>query len=291
MNKRPSNAPASANRGVASPNADSHSDTDSMTGTVTDQLLIERHAAIATLTLNRPQQYNALSESLLTQLSLALNSLASDDDVRVVVMAANGRAFCAGHDLKEMRANPGLEYQTQLFTLCSQMMLTIAQLPKPVIARVHGPAVAAGCQLVAACDLAISARSARFAVSGINLGLFCGTPSIPLSRDIPRKRALQMLFLGEQIDAQTAAAWHLVNECVDDDELDLVIGKWATVLADKPAAALAMGKKLWNEQNGKPLDDAYSAATKMMAANMMLPETQQGIDDFIEKRSPERPTT
>ncbi len=255
------------------------------------ELLFARQGGIATLTLNRPSQYNALSESLLTQLSLMLNEVANDDAVRVVVVAANGRAFCAGHDLKEMRANDSLEYQTQLFSLCSQMMLSIAQLPKPVVARVHGPAVAAGCQLVAACDLAISARSARFAVSGINLGLFCGTPSIPLSRDIPRKRALQMLFLGEQIDAQTAAQWHLVNECVDDDELDAVVDQWATVLADKPAAALAMGKALWNEQSGKSLAQAYGAATKMMAANMMLPETQKGIDDFIEKRAPIRPTT
>jgi len=171
------------------------------------------------------------------------------------------------------------------------MMLAIAQLPKPVIARVHGPAVAAGCQLVAACDLAIAARSARFAVSGINLGLFCGTPSIPLSRSIPRKRALQMLFLGEQVDAETAAAWHLVNECVDDDQLDCVLDSWTRVLADKPTRPLALGKALWNAQIDRSLPDAYQAATQMMAANMMLAETQDGIDAFIEKRAPLRPST
>jgi len=255
------------------------------------ELTTDSNEGIATLTLNRPDQYNALSENLLVEITTTLNNLASDDDVKVVVIAANGRAFCAGHDLKEMRANPSEQYQTKLFSQCSEMMLTIAQLPKPVLARVHGGAVAAGCQLVAACDLAIAARSARFAVSGINLGLFCGTPSIPLSRSIPRKRALQMLFLGEQIDAETAALWHLVNECVDDDELDSVVTSWARVLADKPSAPLAMGKALWNAQIDRSLPDAYHAATRMMAENMLLTETQEGIDAFIEKRAPVRKQT
>ncbi len=241
---------------------------------------------VCTITLNRPEQFNSLSEELLTAVKAALHDISNDSSVRVVVLAGSGRAFCAGHDLKQMRANSSHEYQTALFKSCSEMMMAITQLPQPVIARVHGAAVAAGCQLVANCDLAIASDNARFAVSGINLGLFCGTPSVPLSRNVPRKRALEMLFLGDQIDAATAEQWHLVNRVVALDELDDAIDSWTTILKAKPPEALAMGKRAWYQQIDQPLIDAYATATDMMASNMMLDDTQEGIDAFIEKRDP-----
>lgn len=246
----------------------------------------EDNDGVCTLTLNRPDQFNSLSEELLNALKAALNDISSDSTVRVVVLAGSGRAFCAGHDLKQMRANSSHEYQTALFKSCSEMMLAITQLPQPVIARVHGAAVAAGCQLVANCDLAIASDNARFAVSGINLGLFCGTPSVPLSRNVPRKRALEMLFLGDQIDAATAEQWHLVNRVVALDELDGAVDHWTSILKSKPPEALAMGKRAWYQQIDQTLVDAYGTATDMMANNMMLDVTQEGIDAFIEKRDP-----
>jgi len=256
--------------------------------TADSEIILQRQDVdgVCTLTLNRPDQFNSLSEELLTAVKAALHDISVDTSVRVVVLAGSGRAFCAGHDLKQMRANSSHEYQQALFSSCSEMMLAITQLPQPVIARVHGAAVAAGCQLVANCDLAIASDAARFAVSGINLGLFCGTPSVPLSRNVPRKRALEMLFLGDQIDAVTAEQWHLVNKVVAPEALDEAIDHWTGILKAKPAEALAMGKQAWYRQIDQPLPDAYATATEMMACNMMLDDTQEGIDAFIEKRDP-----
>lgn len=249
-------------------------------------LLREDKDGVCTLTLNRPDQFNSLSEELLEALTGNLRDIAESSAIRVVVLAANGRAFCAGHDLKQMRANDSREYQQELFASCSRMMLTMTDMPQPVIARVQGAAVAAGCQLVANADLAIASDNARFAVSGINLGLFCGTPSVPLGRNISRKRALEMLFIGDMIDAQTAAQWHLVNRVVTLDQLDDAVEIWASNIKSKPAEAVALGKRAWYRHMDQNLRDAYDTATDMMATNMMLPDTTEGIDAFIEKRPP-----
>ncbi len=175
---------------------------------------------MVTLTLNRPAQFNSLSQSLLTELETALDAIAADESARVIVIAGAGKAFCAGHDLKEMRANPAMDFQQSLFEQCSRMMIRLTEIPQPVIARVHGIATAAGCQLVAMCDLAVASESARFAVSGINVGLFCSTPSVGLARNIGRKQAMEMLLTGDFIDARTALERGLVNRVVPDDQLD-----------------------------------------------------------------------
>jgi enoyl-CoA hydratase/carnithine racemase len=249
-----------------------------------DELSVARDGAIVTLTLNRPASYNALSEALLTGLLNQFKRIGEDPSAHVVILAANGRAFCAGHDLKQMRANPGQEYQRHLFGLCSNMMLAMTEIPQVVLAKVQGPAVAAGCQLVANADLAIAADSAKFAVSGINLGLFCGTPSVALTRNIPRKRALEMLFRGTSIDASTAVDYDLINACVPDADLDATINAWAEDIAAKSHPAIAMGKRLYYKQIDQNLAQAYQSATEMMADNMMLDSTQRRIDAFIDKR-------
>ncbi|MDH3691633.1 MAG: enoyl-CoA hydratase, partial [Gammaproteobacteria bacterium] len=197
-----------------------------------NDLVLLRHdnSGVATLTLNRPTQYNALSEQMLTELQNALDAIAEDSTIRVLVLAGSGTAFCAGHDLKQMRAKPDKTYYQQLFRQCSKMMLSIIELPQPVIARVHGLATAAGCQLVANCDLAIASTDARFAVSGVNLGLFCSTPGVALSRNVSRKRALEMLLTGEFIDAQTAVEYGLVNRSVKPDDLDNTVYELAHVI-------------------------------------------------------------
>src|SRR5690606_28478312 len=195
---------------------------------------VSREGPVVTLTLNRPAQFNALSEGLMSALQAELDRVAADDSARVVILAAAGKAFCAGHDLREMRADPSHDYYRTLFAQCAKMMLTIQRMPQPVIARVHGIATAAGCQLVAMCDLAVAAEEARFAVSGVNLGLFCSTPSVPLSRNVPRKTAFEMLVTGEFIDARTAAERGLVNRAVPAAELDAEIARLAQLIAAKP---------------------------------------------------------
>jgi enoyl-CoA hydratase/carnithine racemase len=245
---------------------------------------------VAHLTLNRPDQFNALSEQLLAELAAALDRIGGDDTVRVVVIAGAGKAFCAGHDLKQMRANPSLEYYQRLFAQCARVMRRIQTLPQPVIARVHGIATAAGCQLVATCDLAVAAEEARFAVSGINTGLFCSSPAVPLTRNIGRKSAFEMLVTGDFIDAATALARGLVNEVVPLADLDGAIARLAAKIIAKPAVAVAMGKELFYRQLEMGIDAAYQLAGQTMACNMIDQVAQEGVDAFINKRAPNWPT-
>lgn len=241
---------------------------------------------IATLTLNRPKQYNALSGAMLAALQGELESIERDPAVRVVVIAGNGPAFCAGHDLKEMRAHPEKQFQDELFAQCSRFMLTLARIPQPVIARVHGIATAAGCQLVGACDLAVVSDNARFAVSGINVGLFCSTPSVSLSRNVSRKRAMEMLVTGDFIDAATAREFGLVNRVVPLDRLDAEVKNLADSIIAKSAIAISMGKRLFYTQIEMGVEDAYKIAAETMACNMMAEDAGEGIDAFMQKRTP-----
>jgi enoyl-CoA hydratase/carnithine racemase len=261
------------------------SDTATATAIQAEPLVVrETNGGIHTLTINRPKQYNALSGAVLAELQTALESIAADAAVRVVVIAGAGPAFCAGHDLKEMRANPKREFYDALFAQCSRFMTTIARLPQPVIARVHGIATAAGCQLVAACDLAVASDNAKFATSGINVGLFCSTPAVALSRNVSRKRALEMLFTGEFIDAPTAKDWGLVNRVVPLDRLDDEIGHLASSIIAKSPVAVATGKRMFYPQLEAGLDEAYRQAADAMACNMMADDAGEGIDAFIARR-------
>jgi len=241
---------------------------------------------VVTLTLNRPMAFNALSEGMLDALQAALDKLASDTTVRAVVIAGAGKAFCAGHDLKEMRAAPSLGYYQRLFAQCGRMMLAIQQLPVPVIARVHGIATAAGCQLVAMCDLAVAARDARFAVSGVNFGLFCSTPSVALSRNLARKAAFEMLVTGAFIGAEEAQAKGLVNRVADPERLDAEVEALLAQIVAKPRVALAMGKQLFYRQLEEGIEAAYADAEATMACNMMEPSALEGVQAFIDKRPP-----
>ncbi len=241
---------------------------------------------VVTLTLNRPAAFNALSEDMLSALQAALDGVAADEGARVVVLRAGGRAFCAGHDLKEMRAEPSLDYYERLFAQCARMMLSIQRLPVPVIARVHGIATAAGCQLVAMCDLAVAARDARFAVSGVNLGLFCSTPSVALSRNLPRKAAFEMLVTGDFIDAEEARQKGLVNRVADAAELDAAVEALVARIVGKPRVALALGKQLFYRQLEEGIAEAYDDAGRTMACNMMDEAALEGVQAFIDKRKP-----
>ena len=247
----------------------------------------ETHEGIAILTLNRPKQYNALSAAVLEALHGALDRLEGDRSIRVLVIAANGNAFCAGHDLKEMMAADDEAFVRRLFQRCSEMMLKITRLPVPVIAEVQGIATAAGCQLVAQCDLAVAAAHVKFAVSGVNLGLFCSTPAVPLSRAISRKRAVEMLMTGEFIDAATALDWGLVNRVVAAEGLRAETLKLAETLKSKPRDALAMGKALFYRQMEMGIEAAYQDATATIGCNFMQPDAQEGVAAFLEKRKPD----
>ena len=247
-------------------------------------VLQQRRSGVAFLTLNRPAQYNALSEEMLAALHAALDALAADRTVRVAVLGGAGKAFCAGHDLKQMKANPSLEYYQQLFDDCSRLMMRIQTLPQPVIARVHGIATAAGCQLVAMCDLALAADDARFAVSGVNLGLFCATPSVALTRNVGRKAAFEMLVTGEFIDAAAAVHRGLINRAVPIDRLDQEIDKLAAAIAAKPPAVVAGGKALFYRQIELGVAAAYQLAGQSMACNMIDEVAQEGVAAFLGKR-------
>ncbi|MEO7150947.1 MAG: enoyl-CoA hydratase [Burkholderiaceae bacterium] len=238
------------------------------------------------LTMNRPQAYNALSEAMIDALTRELDALSRDAGVRVVVLAGAGKAFCAGHDLKEMRASPSTDYYRTLFERCAHMMLAIQRLPVPVIARVHGIATAAGCQLVAQCDLAVAARGVRFAVSGVNLGLFCSTPSVALSRNLGRKAAFEMLVTGGFISADEALAKGLVNRVVEPEALDAEIEALVASIVGKPRAAIALGKQLFYRQLETGIAEAYDDAARTMACNMMDESALEGVQAFIEKRPP-----
>ncbi len=253
---------------------------------VEPMVLRQDKAGITHLTMNRPRQYNALSEEMLDALAGELTAVAADPAVRVVILSGAGKAFCPGHDLKQMRAQYRQDYYDSLFERCSRLMLQLVKLPQPVIARVQGIATAAGCQLVATADLAVASSDARFAVSGINVGLFCATPGVALSRNVPRKRALEMLLTGDFIDAQTAASWGLINRVARPEDLDATVLELARKIAAKPPAAVRAGKQLFYRQLETGLSQAYIDASATMACNMMTPDAAEGIDAFIEKRPP-----
>jgi enoyl-CoA hydratase/carnithine racemase len=241
---------------------------------------------VVTLTLDRPQAFNALSEAMLMALQGEFEALAEDESVRVVVLAAEGKAFCAGHDLKEMRAEPSLQYYNRLFNQCSDMMLCIQRLPVPVIARVQGVATAAGCQLVAMCDLAVASSTAKFAVSGVNLGLFCSAPGVALSRNVLRKTAFEMLVTGEFISAEEAKARGLINRVVEPERLDAEVEKLVAAIIAKPRVAVAIGKECFYRQIELGIAQAYGAAAQTMACNMMDEAALEGVQAFIDKRPP-----
>ncbi|MDI1341567.1 enoyl-CoA hydratase [Polaromonas sp.] len=241
------------------------------------------------LTLNRPAAFNTLSEEMLAALQAALDAVAADPGARLVVLAAEGKAFCAGHNLKEMRAQPELAYYQKLFAQCTRMMLTIQALPVPVLARVQGVATAAGCQLVAQCDLAVASSEATFGVNGIDVGLFCATPSVPLVRNIPAKQAMEMLLTGAFISAEEARLRGLVNRVVAPETLDAEIEQMLQAILAKPREAIAMGKALFYQQRETGIAAAYQLAGQTMACNMVHPVAQEGVQAFIDKRKPEWP--
>jgi enoyl-CoA hydratase/carnithine racemase len=249
-------------------------------------VLQRRSGGVAYLTLNRPAQYNLLSEQMMAAVHGALDAVAADATARVVVLGGAGKAFCAGHDLKQMKAHPSLEYYQRLFDDCSRLMMRIQTLPQPVIARVQGIATAAGCQLVAMCDLGVAAADARFAVSGINVGLFCATPSVPLARNVGRKAAFEMLVTGEFIDAAEAVRRGLINRCVPADRLDQEIDVLAASIVAKPQSAIAAGKALFYRQLELGIASAYQMAGEAMACNMIDDVAQEGVAAFIERRPP-----
>jgi enoyl-CoA hydratase/carnithine racemase len=250
-------------------------------------VLREDDAGVTTLTLNRPQARNALSQPMLRALIAAFAGIAADDTVRVVILAGAGPAFCAGHDLKEIRANAyAREYTEALFADCAELMQAIVALPKPVIARVHGVATAAGCQLVASCDLAVATADSRFATPGVNIGLFCSTPMVALSRNVAPKHALQMLLGGDLIDAATALRFGLINETVAVEDLESRTAALARQIASKSPLTLAIGKEAFYRQLPLPLADAYAYTREVMVANLAAHDAQEGIDAFIDKRTP-----
>jgi len=249
-------------------------------------LVREALGGVVTLRMNRPQQLNALSEAMLEGLQREIDTIATQPDTRCVVIAGAGRAFCAGHDLAEMQAHRRFDYYQTLFGRCGLLMQSIRALPVPVIARVHGIATAAGCQLVGACDLAIAADNARFAVSGINVGLFCSTPSVALSRNVSTKRSFDMLVTGRFIDARTAADWGLINEVVPESELEAAIARKTAEIVRKSPTALRYGKAMFYRQQAMSLSEAYDFAGEVMARNMMEEDAAEGIAAFLAKRQP-----
>ena len=249
-------------------------------------LLHENNNGITRLTLNQPAQYNTLSIAMLAELQNTLDAISADDRVRVVILAANGKAFSAGHDLKEMRSSNDRAFHQNLFQQSSRVMLTINQMPQPVIAEVNGIATAAGCQLVANCDLAVATHESRFAVSGVNLGLFCSTPAVPLSRNLSRKRAMQMLLTGDFISAEQALDYGLINEAVEADALAKTTQSIAEKIATKSPYAIKLGKEMFYRQLTMDLSEAYAYAGERMACNMDSDDAREGFDAFIEKRKP-----
>ncbi len=240
--------------------------------------------SVVTLTLNNPKQFNALSVALLSALQKELDAIAEDQTIRVVVIAAEGKAFCAGHNLKEMRAHSDRAFHQALFNQCSQMMLTLNRMPQVVIAKVQGIATAAGCQLVASCDLAVASSTAKFATSGINVGLFCSTPAVAVSRNLSPKQAFEMLITGEFIDAETAPAQGLINRVAAPEDLDNTLQALIDAIISKSPVATATGKQMFYNQLGLSLPDAYDYASQVMVENMMADDVAEGIDAFIEKR-------
>ncbi len=254
----------------------------------TDALVLHTADArgVHVITLNQPKAFNVLSEGVLAELQRLIGRVAADPQARVLVIAAEGRAFCAGHDLKQMKANPRLDYYQALFEQCSRMMVSLLKLPVPVIARVQGVAAAAGCQLVAQCDLAVAAEGVRFGVNGIDVGLFCGTPSVPLVRNMQPKQAMEMLLTGGFITAAQAHARGLVNRVVVPDQLDAALEDLVGAILAKPREAIAIGKELFYQQRELGIEAAYQLANQSMACNMMIDVAQEGVQAFIDKREP-----
>jgi len=250
-------------------------------------LLRDDRDGIATLTLNRPGQMNLLTVGMLGALQSAFDAIAADESVRVVVLAAAGKGFCAGHDLKEIRELGTPEKIAGLFDTCNRMMLSIQRLPQPVIARVHGAAAAAGCQLVAQCDLAVAADAAKFTTPGVNWGFFCSTPGVPIGRNLLRKHAMEMLLTGDMVDAAKALEWGLVNRVVASDGLDNAVADLASRIAAKPAATIAAGKRAFYQQMDLGVDRAYELAGGVISASFSHPEGREGMDAFIAKRAPD----
>lgn len=259
---------------------------DTKTGNQEPCLLRADNQGVTTITLNRPDRFNPLSEEMLMALQSELDSISNDPTVRVVVLAAKGKAFCAGHDLKEMCAHPDKAYYDLLFRQCSRMMMSINQIPQPVIAKVQGIATAAGCQLVGACDLAVAVDTAKFATSGIRYGLFCSTPAVSVSRNLPRKHALEVLLTGEFISATTAQCQGLINRAVPADKLDVTVKEFTDAIISKSAVAVATGKEMFYKQIEMSMEEAYAYAGEMMACNMMADDAQEGFKAFLEKRTP-----
>jgi enoyl-CoA hydratase/carnithine racemase len=249
-------------------------------------LLREQRAGIVRLTLNRPRARNALSLATMETLLDALEAVRGDPGVRVVVLAGAGPAFCAGHDLKELRSRPERPFYEKTFATCARLMQAILALPQPVIARVHGVATAAGCQLVATCDLAVAGETARFATPGVNIGLFCSTPMVALARNVGRKAAMEMLLLGELVDAPTAKALGLVNRVVPDERLDAEVEAMARTIASKSPLTLKIGKEAFYRQLELPVAQAYAYTARVMTENMLARDAAEGIDAFLEKRAP-----
>ena len=241
---------------------------------------------VATLILNRGERFNPLSRAMIASLQSEIDRIAGDASVRSVVIAAEGRGFCAGHDLKELRAHRDPAWQQELFGACNALMLSLTRLPQPVIARVHGIATAAGCQLVSMCDLAVAADGAKFALPGVNVGLFCTTPAVGVGRNVSRKRTMEMLLSGEPIDAQTALAWGLVNRVVPAAELDSAVAYFTRLIGTRSAAVIARGKQAFYKQIDLGLGGAYDFTGELMACSVLEPEADEGIDAFVEKRPP-----
>jgi enoyl-CoA hydratase/carnithine racemase len=259
----------------------------SATAVTTEQpfVLRKQDQDVATLTLNRGDRFNPLSSAMIAALQAELDAIADDREIRVVVLAAEGRGFSAGHDLKEMRAHTtDKAWQRKLFDDCSRMMLALTRLPQPVIARVHGIATAAGCQLVSMCDLAVAAETASFALPGVNIGVFCSTPAVGVGRNVGRKRSMEMLLTGQPIDARTALAWGLVNRVVPADQLDAEIKKFTDIIVARSAATIRMGKETFYRQIDAALPSAYDLASETMACNLLLDDAAEGMDAFLGKR-------
>ena len=253
---------------------------------VAPYVLSETRQGVCRLTLNRGDRYNPLSRAMIAALQSEMARIATDSTVRCVVLAAEGKGFCAGHDLKELRAHPDLAWQQELFSACNALMVSLTALPQPVIARVHGIATAAGCQLVSMCDLAVAADTARFALPGVNVGVFCTTPAVGVARNIARKRVMEMLLTGEPIDASTALAWGLVNRVVPAAGLDAAIAEFTGAILSKSTRLIAQGKQAFYRQIELGLGSAYDFAGGIMACSLLDADAHEGIDAFVEKRAP-----
>jgi enoyl-CoA hydratase/carnithine racemase len=246
-----------------------------------------RNGAVVTLTLNRGERYNPLSRAMIAAIEAELDALAEDREARAVVFAATGKGFSAGHDLKEMRGHAeDKAWQDELFGACGRMMVKLTRLPQPVIARVHGIATAAGCQLVSMCDLAVASEDAKFALPGVNVGVFCSTPAVGVARNIGRKRSMEMLLTGEMIDAKTALEWGLVNRVVSAGELDAAVAKLTDIITTRSAWVVATGKRTFYQQVDRGLEGAYELTGEVMARNLLHEDAAEGIDAFLGKRKP-----